>query len=167
MGAALRKGSSSRGDSSSTENVDRRAALQDSNQVTEGSTQRITSSSRTSTTINDNSQRADAAVLKAMAAGQADAVKAMTTAGAKVLENVGGAVVDLNKDTVAAQTKQWDALVKTGAGLVDKLIDANTETTSRAIASYQPVEGANADVAKWGGVAVAAVAAAAILMKGK
>lgn len=94
-----------------------------------------------------------------------DAVKAIAQAGADVLQNVGGAVVDLNRDSIAAQTKSFDALVKGGVELVDKVIGANMAQAERVVSAYKPVDGANADVAKWGTVAAGAAVVAALLMK--
>lgn len=96
-----------------------------------------------------------------------DAVKAIAAAGAQTMQNVGGAIVDMNRDTVQANSKSFDTLVQAGAAMVDKMIDANTAATERAVAAYRPVDGANADVAKWGTVAAAAGLVAALLLRGK
>lgn len=155
------KGGSSSNDSQTTQNVDRRAALQDSVQATDGGS---VVASINSTTIN---QSADAATLQHIADTLPDAVKTIAQAGSDTINNIGGAVVDLNRDTVAAQTKSFDSLVSAGAGLVDKLIDTNAATTQGVIASYRPVDGNNADVAKWAMGAAAAAVAGVLLLKGK
>lgn len=103
-----------------------------------------------------------------------DAVKAMTNAGADIIKSAGGAIVDLNRDSVAAQSKSFDAMLTAGGALVDKVIDANTKsmqtnaaTAASVVSAFKPVEGANADVAKWGAAAAVAGLALVALMKAK
>lgn len=94
-----------------------------------------------------------------------DAVKAMAAAGADIIKNAGGAIVELNRDSLQSSGKSFDKLVASGASLVDKLIDANSKTTERVVSSFKPTDGANADVAKYAVIA-AAVVGVVILMKG-
>lgn len=151
MGAVLRKGGNTDDESQHTTNTDERAALDNSAQFKNSNGNSVFISSSDAGT----------------AAANADAVKAMVAAGDDTIGKVGGAIVDLNRDTVAAQTKSFDSLVRAGAGLVDKLIDTNAATTSGVVAAFKPVEGANADVAKWGAIAAAAGAVALVLLKGR
>lgn len=147
MGAGLRKGSKTANSSATTtSNHDARNAVQDGVGVS-GSFNRVEYNST-------------------------DAVVAMTEAGADVLKNAGGAIVDLNRDSLQASSKNFDAVVTAGASLVDKLIDASVQTTktgsalaTEAVQSFKPTENANADVAKYAAIA-AAVVAGVVLMKG-
>lgn len=149
MGAALRKGSKQETKTDTTTiNEDNRMAIQDGLGVSGAF-------NRTSYVNNDP-----------------DAVKAMAAAGADVIKSVGGAVVDLNRDSIQTNAKSFDAVVTAGTTLVDKLIDASVQTSkvgtalaTEAVQSFKPVEGANADVAKYGMIA-AGVVAAAVLLKG-
>jgi hypothetical protein len=153
--------SSSTSDSPTTTNTDRRAALQDAVQTGDGSS---------TGTINITSNSADADVLKTLAESMPDAVKALSSAGADVIKRAGASVVDMNRDSIAANTKSFDSVVNFGAQAIDKLIDASVKTTetgtalaSQAVQSFQPTENSNADAMKWGLIAAAAVAAAVVL----
>lgn len=97
-----------------------------------------------------------------------DAVQAVANLGADALKSVGGAIVELNKTTTAAQVTSWDNTVKAGLGLVDKLIDKSTSTAEAAISSFQPAENKSNDTSlKLGMIAAAGVAATLLLSKMK
>lgn len=123
-------------------------------------------------TDNSVTYAADAAVLRTLASEMPDAVKFMTQAGADVIREAGGSVVDLNRDSMNANRLAFDAVVNMGAATVDKLIDASVRTTEagatlagQAVQSFQPTENKQSDALKWGAIAAAA-AVAAIILKG-
>ncbi|WP_295375626.1 hypothetical protein [uncultured Pseudacidovorax sp.] len=116
-----------------------------------------------------NMERADAAVLQTMSETLPDAVKAISQMGATTLRDLGGAVVDLNRDSLEQNRIAWDQTVQAGAAMVDKAIDsmaAGYGVASQAIAKFQPTDNANADIGKYAMLAAAAVAAAVLLSKG-
>lgn len=135
------------------------------------------SSSKSETVTNNNDNRLavqDGAGLSnsngnSVEVNSTDAVKAIANMGAEVLKTVGGSVVDLNKDSVAANVTAWDTTVKTSAALVDKLIDnasKSYDVATTAISSFQPAENkANDTSLKLGMIAAAAVAATILLSK--
>lgn len=144
-----------------TTNVDRRAAIQGGAQFTEGSSGNVV-----------NVQSADAQVLQTLAETMPDAVKFMAGAGADVFEKVGGAVTDLNRDSLAANTASFDHVLQFGAAAVDKLIDASTKTSAagvalagQALANYAPPEAKDAQIQKWALIAAAGVVAFTMLGK--
>lgn len=144
-----------------TTNTDRRSALQDAVQVGDNS-----STGAVSLTVNS----ADADVLKTLASTMPDAVRALTQAGAEVINRAGGSVVDMVKDSNAANSKSFDSVVHMGASAIDRLIDASVQTAatgnalaSEAVQAFKPAENSNAEALKWGLVAAAGVAAAVIL----
>lgn len=94
-----------------------------------------------------------------------DAVKAVANLGADVIKTTGGAIVDLNRDSVQANATAWDSTLKTSAALVDRLIDASTTVGTAAVASYEPTDNKNADTLKWAAIAGAAVVALQFLKK--
>lgn len=170
------KGGGSSGDSNSptTTNEDNRMALQDSVAIGEGGHGSFSSSNSTSNTYVDQSQRADTEVLKTLASSMPDAVKALASAGADVINKAGGAVVDLNRDSVTQNRMAFDAVVNFGAASVDKLIDASVKTTNAgtqlaaaAVQSFQPSENAQNDAMKWGLIAAAGLCAVVVLGKTK
>ncbi|MES2249214.1 MAG: hypothetical protein V4645_18180 [Pseudomonadota bacterium] len=139
-----------------TVNQDSRAVLQDSVQVGEGATSTV------------NMYSADSEVLKSLGGNLSDAVVALGQMSATTLRDVGGSIVDLNKDSIAANSKAWDDTLAHGAGVVDKLIDsmsAGYGLANKAIDSFTPTENKNADIGKYAMWAAAAVAAA-VLLKG-
>lgn len=157
------------GDSSSstsgpqTTNNDNRMALQ-------GSVGVGTGGSAGNITINS----ADAMVLQTLAETMPDAVRAMTSAGADVIKSAGGSIVELNRDSVAANSKSFDSVVNFGAQAIDRIIDASVKTSAagnqlaaQTVASYQPAEKNNAEIMKYGMFAAAAVVAVVILNNGK
>lgn len=157
-------GGESTSNSPTTTNTDRRAALDKSLAIGDGS--------RTGN-ISMTSYSADAQVLQTLAETMPDAVKAMTSAGADVISRAGGSIVDLNRDSMAANTRSFDSVVNFGASAIDKIIDASVQTTqvgnalaAQAVASYQPAEKNNADIMKYGMYAAAAVVAV-VLLKGR
>lgn len=158
-------GGSSTANSPTTTNTDRRSALQDAVQTGDGSS---------TGSINIVSNSADAEVLRTLAETMPDAVRALSDAGADVINRAGGAVVDMNRDSIAANTKSFDSVVDFGAQAIDKLIDASVKTAqtgnalaSQAVQSFMPSENKNADAMKWGLIAAAGVAAVVILGKNK
>lgn len=159
------KGGSSTANSPTTSNTDRRSAMQGSVSLGDGA------SAGSITSITNS---ADALVLQTMAETMPDAVKALTSMGADVINRAGGSVVDLNRDSLAANSKSFDSVVNFGALAIDKLIDASVKTTevgnslaAQAVASYQPAEKNNADTMKYGIYAAAALVAVVMLNKGK
>lgn len=144
-----------------TTNTDRRAAIQGGAQFTEGS-------SGNSVYV----QAADAHVLETLADSLPDAVRFMAASGADVINNVGGAVVDLNRDSLKANSASFDHVLEFGANAVDKLIDASTKTNAAGVAlagaalqNYAPDPAKDAQIQKWAIVAAAGVVA--IVMLGK
>lgn len=147
-----------------TNNVDRRAALQDAVFVGDGSSANVTMYS------------ADAAVLETLANAIPDSVKALMSGGATLLRDASAAIVDLNKDSIAANSKAWDQTLETGSAMVDRLIDSMAEgfglakasitagntLAAKAVDSFQPTDNKAADVGKYAVIAVAIVAAAVL-----
>lgn len=152
---AMKGGSSSSNASSNTtmtQNIDRRAVLQDAAYVGDGST----------STVNFVNNSTDGEVMKEIAAGQSDAIKFLTQAGATLVKDAGGAIVDLNRDSITANTKAWDSTLDHGSAMVDSIIDSMSEgwgVAQSAIDKFQPTENKNADIGKYAMVAVAVVAA--------
>ncbi len=146
MGAVLRKGGSSSSSETTTTNQDNRVAVQDGLGVS-GSDGNVVSVNST------------------------DAIQAIAQLGAEVIAQTGEAVVQLNKDTTAAQVTSWDATVAAGAHLVDKLIDGATKSytvAEKAIDSFQPAENKTQDTSlKLGMIAAAGIAATILLSKTK
>ena len=154
-----------------TVNTDRRSVLDDSVAVGDGST--------SSVTMNTYTEAADAEVLKYLGGAQSDAITAIVQGGATVMRDMGGAIVDLNRDSIAANSKAWDSTLEYGAASVDAQIDllsksfgiasenvkAGTSLAEKAIAAFTPTENKNADIGKYAFMAAAAVAAA-VLLKG-
>ncbi len=151
-------GKGGKSNSPTTTNTDRRSALQDATQVGDGATTGDISSTSYSTTY-----AADAQVLQTLAENMPDAVRAMASAGADVIKSAGGSIVDMNRDSVAANSKSFDSVVSLGAAAVDKLIDASTGLADKAIGAYQPPEKSNADALKWGLIAAVGIAAATLI----
>lgn len=154
--------SASMATATTTQNTDRRAVLDDSVQVGDGGSSVVNNQSIT--------YSADAEVLNTIAQSMPDAVKALSQMGATVLRDVGGAVVDLNADSMEQNRRAWDATTQRGADMVDSVIDSMAQgfgLASKAIDKFQPTDNANADIGKYAMLAVAAVAAAVLLGKSK
>lgn len=170
-------GGSSTANSPTTTNTDRRMALSDAVALGDGaSAGNISRTNYDSTSYADNSTTyaADAMVLQTLAANMPDAVRAMTSAGADVIKSAGGSIVNLNRDSLNANSKSFDSVVNFGALAIDKLIDASVKTTevgntlaAQAVASFQPAEKNEADTMKYGMFAAAALVAVVMLNKGK
>jgi hypothetical protein len=97
-----------------------------------------------------------------------DAVVAIANAGADVIKQSGGAVVDIYKNAGQQNSDAWNKTITTGAALVDKLIDKvgdGFDLSKQAISSFTPVENKNTDAIKW--VAIAAAVAFAATKMGK
>lgn len=94
-----------------------------------------------------------------------DVVKAMASMGADVIAKSGAAVVELNKAGMDANVSVWDKTVTAGAALVDKLIDASTTMSTKAMDNYQPGENKERDTISNLGIAAAVAAAAVYLLK--
>jgi hypothetical protein len=149
-------GGSSASLSTTTINQDSRAVLQDAVQVGQGATATINMSS------------ADAEVLKSLGGNLSDAVTALGQMSATTLRDVGGSIVDLNKDSISANSKAWDSTLQFGANVVDKMIDQMSEgyaLAGKAVDNFTPTENKNADIGKYAMLAAAAVAMA-VLLKG-
>jgi hypothetical protein len=143
-----------------TINSDSRAVLQDAVQV----------GANAQSTVNFNTTQADAEVMRTLATNIPDAMVALGQAGATVIRDAGGSIVDLNKDSIAANSKAWDATLQAGVSIVDKAIDsmaAGYGLADKAIEKLQPTDNANADIGKYAMLAAAAVAAAVLLSKDK
>lgn len=97
-----------------------------------------------------------------------DAVIALAKAGADIIKNSGGAVVELGKFQGEQNTEAWNTTITAGASLIDKLIDKSTEglgLAGKVVDSFTPTENINADASKYAMWAAAAVAAL-VLLKG-
>lgn len=148
LGARLMEGGgggSSSSDSSTTStNTDQRVAVQDG----------LGLSGSDSNVINYNSS---------------DAVKAVAQMGAETIARTGEAVVQLNRDSSAANVTAWDKTVSTSAALVDKLIERSAGIANAAITNYQPTQNKEQDTTqqaqKYALMAAAGVAAAVLLAK--
>lgn len=147
--AVLRKGgggSSGGNSSTTTTNTDRRLAVSDGAGITgDGS----------SITMVDNSNSSDAVI-------------ALANAGAEVIKNSGGAVVELAKFQGAQNTDAWNTTITSSAKLIDRLIDKAGEgfaLSSKVVDSFTPSENKQTDALKYGVIA-AAVVAGAVLLKG-
>lgn len=175
--------------SPTTTNIDRRMALSDAVALTDGSSvggdiNRITNDYQstsytdgrsTSTNLTDNSvtYAADAQVLQTLAGTLPDAVNFMVKAGADVIDRAGGAVVNLNRDSINANRQSFDSVVEFGSQAIDKIIDASVKTSqigndlaAQAVASYQPDSKNNADTAKYAMFAAAGLVGL-VLLNGK
>jgi hypothetical protein len=103
-------------------------------------------------TVNFNTTQADAEVMRTLATNIPDAMVALGQAGATVIRDAGGSIVDLNKDSIAANSKAWDATLQAGVSIVDKAIDsmaAGYGLADKAIEKFQPTDNANADIGKY------------------
>lgn len=175
-----------------TTNNDRRLVLQDATAVGDGSSFFSSSDNDTQTTIYSTVQAADAAVLGTFANSLPDAVRALGGAGADVLSRVGGAVVDLNRDSINANQKSWDSTLDYGSAFVDRSIDMIAESfgiasanlknaqdvatknidgayglAAKAVDSFTPTENKNAEIGKYAMLAAAAVCALVFLKDAK
>lgn len=134
------KGGESKSDSSTTStNTDQRVAVQDG----------LGLSGSSGNTISVNSP---------------DAIKAVAQLGAETIARTGEAIVQLNRDSSAANLTAWDKTVTVGAQLVDKLIDKSTGVATAAISSYQPTENKTQDTTQKVVLYAAAAGAAALLL---
>lgn len=143
-----------------TINSDSRAVLQDAVQV----------GANAQSTVNFNTTQADADVMRTLATNIPDAMVALGQAGATVIKDAGGSVIDLNRDSIAANSKAWDATLQAGAAVIDKAIDsmaAGYGLANKAIDKFQPTDNANADIGKYAMLAAAGVALAVILSQEK
>lgn len=135
----------------STTNIDRRAALQDSVFVGDGS----------SANVNTVNYSADAMVLETLANTLPDSVKALMGGGATLLRDASAAIVDLNKDSIAANSKAWDDTLERSASMVDSLIDNMSQgygLAQKVVDSFTPTENKNAEIVKYAVIAAAVVA---------
>jgi len=167
-----------------TTNTDARAVLDHSTMVGSGGSASVTNVT--------NTYSADSAVLQTLAQSIPDSVVALGQAGATVLRDAGGAVVNLAQDSIKANTKAWDSTLQAGADAVDKAqalmmasmgfaadnikaanqltsdnVKAGNQVAQQAISAFTPTENKNADIGKYAMWAVAAVALAVLLTKGK
>lgn len=168
-----------------TTNNDRRLVLQDAMAIGDGSSfwssSNSVSDNDTQTTVYSNVEAADASVLRTFAGAMPDAVKALGNAGADIIKSAGGAVVDLNRDSIAANSKTWDSTLKYGSDFVDRGIDMLSEsfglaqssinqaygTANKAVEAFTPTENKNADIGKYAMLAAAAVCALVFLKDAK
>ena len=177
---AYKGGSSTATGNPVTTNTDRRQALSDAVSVGDGSmvggdvTRNNYDSTAYSLTDNSVTYAADAAVLQTLAGTLPDAVNFMVNAGADVIKSAGGSIVDLNRDSMAQNTKSFDSVVSFGSTAIDKIMTASMETASmgntlasQAMASYQPDSKNNADTAKYAMFAAAGLVALVLINNGK
>jgi hypothetical protein len=161
-------------DASQLDNSNRSSnAYTDARNYTDGSNHAYSDSSVRNTDSHAVTYAADAMVLQTLASDMPDAMKAMLGAGADVINRAGGAVVNLNRDSIAANTASFDSVVNFGAGAIDKIINASIQTSkigndlaAQAVASYQPDSKNNADTAKYAMYAAAGLVAL-VLINGK
>lgn len=133
-------GGKSESDSSTTStNTDQRVAVQDG----------LGLSGSSNNVINYNSS---------------DAVKAVAQLGADTIARTGEAVVQLNRDSSAANLTAWDKTVSTSAALVDKLIDRSSGIAQAAITNYQPTQNKAEDSTQKIALYAAAAVAASVLI---
>jgi len=95
-----------------------------------------------------------------------DAVIALTNAGADIIKNSGGAVVDLAKFQGAQNTDAWNTTLTTGADLIDKMMQSTAQgfaLSNKVVDSFTPTDTKNADIGKYAMLAAAAVTAAVLL----
>lgn len=121
-----------------------------------------------STTLIDNSNSSEA--IKYLAAQGSDTIEALADAGANIIKNSGGAVIELAKFQGANNTESFNALVTQGGRLMDKLLDKASESyglANRVVDSFTPTDSKNADNTKYLYIAAAVVAGAVLLQKGK
>lgn len=134
------QGGKSESDSSTTStNTDQRVAVQDG----------LGLSGSDSNVINYNSS---------------DAVKAVAQLGAETIARSGEAIVQLNRDSSAANLTAWDKTVSTSAALVDKLIDRSSGIATAAITNYQPTQNKAEDSTQKIALYAAAAVAASIII---
>lgn len=185
---AYKGGSSTSTGNPITTNTDRRQALSDAVSVGDGSlvggdvtrnnydstAYSYSDASRTSFSDNSVTYAADAAVLQTLAGTLPDAVNFMVNAGADVIKSAGGSIVNLNRDSIAANTKSFDSVVEFGSAAIDKIMNASMKTASmgndlaaKAVASYQPDSKNNADTAKYAMFAAAGLVALVLINNGK
>lgn len=141
-------------------NTDKRSALQDSVYVGDGSTSTSNSTSIT--------YAADAEVLKALGGQLTDSAVALGQLSATTLRDVGGAVVDMNKDSIAANTKAWDDTLAHSAAILDAQqaqMAAGMGLAAKVVDKFQPTDNANADIGKYAMIAVGCVALAVVFWK--
>lgn len=141
----------------STTNIDKRLAVQNGNGV-----------SGDNSSIVDNSNSDEA--IKYIAQQGSDTVQALADAGAKIIKNSGGAVIELAKFQGANNTESFNTLVTQGGRLIDKLLDKASESyglANRVVDSFTPTDSKNADNTKYLYIAGAIVAGAVLLQKGK
>lgn len=173
-----------------TTNTDRRQALSDAVSVGDGSFvggdvtrntydstgYSYSDASSQSTAFTDNSvtYAADAQVLQTLAGTLPDAVNFMVNAGADVINRAGGSVVDLNRDSIAANSQSFDRVVDFGSAAIDRIIDASVKTSqigndlaAQAVASYQPDAKNSADTAKYAMYAAAGLVTLVLINNGK
>jgi hypothetical protein len=146
--------------STTIQNTDARSALDHSTYVGAGAT----------STSNSVTYAADADVLKTLAQAVPDSAVALGQLSATTLKDIGGAIVNLNKDSLAANSKAWDSTLQYSAAAVDKQIDslaAGFGLAKQVVDKFQPTDNANADIGKYAMIAVGCVALAVIFWKHK
>ena len=145
-------GGSSSNSATTTQNADRRVAV-NAGQGVSGDSNRVSSSSVDNSVTNVNSP---------------DAVKFVAQLAAGNTESLTGAIVDINKTTTDANNRSFMALVENSSALVDKQINSLGQGYSLAASVVNANKNA-AEVSgnnfKYAAIAVAAVGAIAILRK--
>lgn len=143
--------SSSSASKTETTNNDNRMAVQDG----------IGLSSSNGNSVSYNSTDA----VRAVAGQSTDAIKAISLLGADVIKSTGGAVVELNRDSVQANATAWDMTTKRGLELIENIAEKGFGISEKAIASYEPTDNKNAETLKWAAIAGAAVVALQFIKK--
>lgn len=160
-----------------TTNVDRRLALSGGAGVTGDNSS--ASTYEDNSRFEDNSRRTEVtdysvnnsdAAIKYLAGQGSDTVKALANAGRSIIENSGGAIVDLSRFQGAQNTASFNTLVTAGVRLIDKMldgVDAGNGLASKVVDSFTPVASKQEDSNKNLYIAAAVVAGAVLLTKGK
>jgi hypothetical protein len=162
-----------------TNNTDRRSVLSDAVMVGDGASASLNTTTNTTTVDNSVTYSADAEVLKYLAQAVPDAAVALGQQSATTLRDMGGSIVNLNRDSLTANTKAFDSVIDFGSSAIDKQIEmmaasmgiaannvkAGTDLASKAIDAFTPTENKNADIGKYAMIAAACVAVAVLLWK--
>lgn len=128
------------------------------------------SASSSSTTNTDNRNVTESGTAISGSSGtfsinSSDAVKAIAAMGADTINKAGAAVVELNKASLDANVSTWDKTVTAGAALVDRIIDANMQTTNAVVERFQPQESRREETLQTAAIAAAVGLAAVYLLK--
>lgn len=150
-----------------TNNVDRRLAVQDGVGVSGDNSMAFNSESYS---YSDNSTSNSDEAIRYMTTQGSDTVQALADAGASIIKQSGGAVIDLARFQGAQNTESFDALVTGGNRLIDKLLEKSSEgfgLAAKVVDSFTPPASKEADNTKYLYIAGAVAAAAVLLGRAK